>query len=211
MIVLGLDPSLTGFGWCLYDGTSVLDKGLFKTKKDMMFVERYAFLRGSVDKIFLETHIDKVGIEHPVFQSTYSEGMYALFVFICESLWRNKRDTVFFSPLQVKAQARETLGYGKDWKMQKADMINAAKKKDADIKKWNHNEADAFWVASAAFRFWLLQDKQIQEDDLSEVEKHQYTKTHTFVRGKKAGKTEESGIVYRENERFFLWSNENKG
>jgi hypothetical protein len=48
------------------------------------------------------------------------------------------------------------------------------------------------------------------EEDLTPAEKEQFAKTHTYVRGAKAGKTTKTGIIYREDERFFLWSDKSE-
>jgi hypothetical protein len=90
--------------------------------------------------------------------------------------------------------------------MDKADMIEAAKTETGIKGKWNHNVADAFWVAKSASRFWQLYEGEIDVVDLTPPEKSQFTKIHTYVRGKKAGQTVKSGLLHRENDRFFLWS-----
>jgi hypothetical protein len=134
--------------------------------------------------------------------------MYGLFLFSCEALRSEKKDVVFFSPSQVKAHAREFLGRPKGWKMAKPDMVEAAKKHSGARKVWNHNEADAYWVASSAARFWQHYDGLIPEADLTPVERAEFLAVHAYTRGKKAGKVVRSGILYREDERFFLWSEE---
>ena len=90
--------------------------------------------------------------------------------------------------------------------MKKPDMVEAAQKRSSVKSKWNHNEADAYWAAVTASRFWLLYEKQIKKRDLTEVETHQFTRIKTYKRGKKAGITEKLGIIHREDDRFFLWS-----
>ena len=146
-----------------------------------------------------------MGIEHPVFNDTYSEGMYGLFLFSLESIRGHAQDLVFFAPPQVKSFAKEILGRPKSWKMLKSDMVDAARD-DTGGGKWDHNEADAYHVARAAGRFWELYAGLITEDELTLVEARTFTRIHTYVRGKKAGQTELKGILHRESERFHLWS-----
>ena len=146
-----------------------------------------------------------MGIEYPVFDNLYSEGMYGLFLYSSEALRLERKDVVFFSPGQIKAHARLRIQRPPKWKMDKPDMVEAAKE-DAGSGRWNHNEADAYWVAVVAGRFWKLHRNLITEADLTPLEAQQFLKEHTFTRGKQAGRTVQQGIAYREDERFFLWS-----
>lgn len=148
---------------------------------------------------------DKIGIEYPIFSDFYSEGMYALFMFCCEALYEAQADVVFLANTQTKSRVREYLSRPKKMKIGKRDMIEAARK-DAGGGRWNGDMADAYWVAKVASRFWQLHEGEITQEDLTDVEKHQFLKTHTYTRGKKAGKTVRKGIMYREDDRFFLWS-----
>lgn len=211
-IILGLDPSLTNFGWALHDtdatGSSrCVARGRYKTPAGMVFVDRYVFMRESLRELIQKHNPDKVGIESPFFGGSYSEGMYGLFLYSNEALKLEHRDVVFFSPLQVKAHARESLGRPGKWEMMKPDMV-AAMKHDlgGKGKSVNHNEADAYLVARLAGRFWRYLDGELSDSDLTPVEYEYFAKTHTYTRGKKAGKTEKSGLIFREEDRFFRWS-----
>ena len=216
MKVLGLDPSLTNFGWALHDTEApvgnpgrCLSRGRFQTPASMEFVVRYMTQRDRLAALIREHKPDKVGIEFPVFDNLFSEGMYGLFLYSCEALRNEGCDVVFWSPLQVKAHARETLDRPKSWVMDKVDMVEAAKK-DAGGKTWNHNEADAYLVARLAGRFWYLHADLLTEDALTPTERKYFTEIKQFSRGRKAGQEERRGVIYREDERFFLWSNVNK-
>lgn len=213
MRVLGLDPSLTNFGWAVHD-TSATGKdrcparGRFQTPSKMEFLERYQYMRASLRSLIQEIKPDKIGIEFPVFNDLWSEGMYGLFLFSCEAIKLESQDVVFWSPMQVKAHARDGLERPKGWKMMKPDMIEAAKADTGGAGRWNHNEADAYLVACLAARFWLLYEEQIGEDDLTDREGKYFLEVKTYQRGKKAGKTVKKGLMYREDERFFIWSKE---
>lgn len=212
MIIAGFDPSLRQFGWAIYDTEASTRRGLciargrFKTLPTSLFIDRYIYLREELRKLLQEYKPDRVGIEYPIFNDLYSEGMYGLFLYCCEALRTEKMDTVFFSPTQVKAHAREFLKRPQGWKMNKPDMVEAAKTQAGGKGRWNHNEADAYWVASSAARFWLYYDGLLSREDLTPVEEKEFLNIHTYVRGKKAGKITRSGMLYREDERFFLWS-----
>lgn len=213
MRVLGLDPSLTNFGWCVYDTVTktVPAHGRFQTSARTLFIDRYMDLRTNLTNLILsdETRPDKIGCEYPIFNDLYSEGLYGLFLFNCEVFRTQKQDVVFFSPGQLKARAREHLDRPMGWKMEKSDMVESAKSLLSTSKGWNHNEADALWAAYLGSRFWEFQMGVISDSDLTEVERKMFTREYTYVRGKKAGKTVKTGILHREDERFFQWSQDN--
>ena len=217
MKVLGLDPSLTNFGWAILDTEispggkgRLVEKGLWKTPSKMEFIERYLSQRQSLISLIEEKKPDYIGLEFPVFNNLWSEGMYGLFLFTCEALKQTNSNVVFWAPLQVKAHTRLLLDRPKGWKMDKKDMVEAAKL-DANVGRINHNEADAYHVARLASRFWQLYAGEIQEKDLNKVEKKYFLNVHTFKKGRKAGRTVKSGVMYREDERFFLWGVKSDG
>lgn len=216
MRILGFDPSLTNFGWAMHDpGASgscrCPDRGRFQTSARQLFIERYIEMRSKVTDLVRRLEISRVGVEYPIFNDLWSEGMYGLFLYTCEALYASQVDVVFFSPLQVKTHARDFLGRPKGWKMMKPDMVEAARTDTGGKGRWNHNEADAYWVARTASRFWGLVDEDLQVEDLSPNERKQFLSIHQYRRGKKAGKTEYRGLLYREDERFFRWSGGHNG
>ena len=212
MIVLGLDPSLTNCGWALHDteasvGSSLrcLDRGRIRTSSKMEFIDRNTTIRDTLREIIQERPVDKVGLEFPAFGLIYSEGMYGLFLYVCEALKTEKQDVVFFTPLQIKAHARDSIVRPPKWKMDKPDMVEAAKT-DTGGGVWNHNEADAYLCAVLAGRFWKLYEGEIQESDLTKTEAKYFTRVHQYVRGAKAGQVRKTGTIHREDDRFFRWS-----
>jgi len=215
MRVLGLDPSLTNFGWAVHDteaeGRDLCpERGRFQTSAKMLFIDRYIEMRSNVAALVERLGVTRVGCEYPIFNDLWSEGMYGLFLYTCEALRAAKVDLVFFAPPQVKAHARTFLDRpspgGKLWVMGKPDMVEAAREATGGVGRWNHNEADAYWVARSAARFWLHLDGVVGEQDLTPTERKQFRKIHTYKRGKRAGQTEKKGILYREDERFFRWA-----
>lgn len=211
MIVLGLDPSLTGFGWCVHDGNAVgkarvVARGRFSTPASQLFVDRYVEMRENVVGLVQRfPQIEAVGVESPPFGALWSEGLYALYVYVNEALRRVKRDVVFFDPTTVKMLAKGD-PKARPGPMHKQDMVDVAKT-DTDTKgSFNHNEADAYIIARSAARFWGFYHKTITVDELGPAEHQSFASTHTFVRGAKQGKTELKGAVYKEGERFFRYS-----
>lgn len=211
MRVLGLDPSLTNFGWAVHDtdatGTArCVRRGRFRSSAKTLYIARYKDMRERLRALILEEKPDRMGIEFPVFGSDYSEGLYGLFLYCSEAIFDTKMDVVFWSPMQIKAHARESLGRPKGWVMMKPDMVEAAKADTGGKGVWNHNEADGYLCARLASRFWLFYEGRLAEADLTPLEARYFLEVKTYVRGKKAGKTVQRGVLYREDERFFQWS-----
>lgn len=212
MRVLGLDPSLTNFGWALHDTEAegrdrVIDRGRFETgPRDFPDeIERYRHLRERLRDKILELRPDHMGVEHPVFNEDYSEGMYALFMFTLDAVKACAQDIVFFAPPQVKRFAKDILERPKGWKMGKSDMVDAARE-HAGGGRWDHNEADAYLVAAFSGRFWNFYMGALNEDELTKYERRTFTHIRTITKGRRAGRTEIKGILHREGDRFFLWS-----
>lgn len=211
MITLGLDPSMTDFGWCVHDSEAVgaarvVAKGRFHTTAGTIFVQRYIQLRESVGALLDQyPAIAAVGVESPPFGELWSEGLYGLFVMVNEAIYMHRKDVVFFDPVTVKMLVKED-PKARPGKMFKQDMVEAAKT-DTGIKgAFNHNEADAYHVARFAARFWLFFQESLDQGDLTPAEFHAFARVHTFKRGDKAGKTEKLGAVFKENQRFFRYS-----
>jgi hypothetical protein len=212
MLVLGLDPSLTNYGWALHDvdaeGESrCAERGRFRTGPHDFRdeIDRYVYLRETLREKIVELRPDHMGIEHPVFNEDYSEGMYGLFLFSLEAIKDCAQDLVLFAPPQVKKFASLILERPKGWSMAKIDMVDAAREDSGGV-HWNHNEADAYLVAAFAGRFWKFYEGSLDEADLTTYEKKTFTHMRTITRGRRAGQLEIKGILHRESDRFFLWS-----
>lgn len=210
MVVLGFDPSLTNFGWATCDLDApphqrCLRHGRFQTSAKNLYISRYTEMRGRVLTLLEEVRPDALGIEFPVFGQLYSEGMYGLFLYTSEAAHEYGIDVVFWSPLQIKAHAREMLNRPNKWVMGKPDMVEAAQV-DTKGGRWNHNEADAYLCARLSHRFWGLMRGDLDESDLTDLERKFFLDVKTPQKGKDAGKTILKGIAFREDERFFRWS-----
>ena len=211
MITLGLDPSLTGFGWCVHDSAAVGPSRIIArqhhgTSAKDVFVSRYVEMRSLVRTV-LQTYpqVAAVGVESPPFGELWSEGLYGLFLYVNEALYVARKDVVFFDPLTVKSLVKQDPSIVKG-KMRKSDMVEAARA-DTGIKgRFDHNEADAYHIARFAARFWIFQQGLISEADLTPSELHTFARTHTYSRGKHAGETVRKGTIFRENDRFFRYS-----
>lgn len=217
MYILGLDPSLTGFGWCLIDTNQsgremVISYGVLSSLASTFLPKRYRDLTGELDQVIREEcikhaiKIDFVGIEHPPYSASYSMGLYALYVYTVGVIMDHRLSFVYFLPTQIKAFARGILG--DTGTMFKSDM------KDAMVAclggEWkgrlNNNVADAFLVAFHAGRFKSLLDGHLREEDLTRQEAQAFTKVE---HKKRKGTTEEKGLIFKKDERYFLLNEDN--
>lgn len=222
MLVLGLDPSLRHYGWAVHDTEAdpgparCVGRGTFQTTAASEAVDRYVYLRERVAELIQHWKPDKVGSEAVIFQETASEALYALYIQTSEAVKAQKQDLVLFNPSNVKIFGREILGRPKGWDMKKPEMVEAAKAHcfescDRPIGHWRHDEADAYLVSVMAGLFWKFHQGLFKEADLSPYLQRLFARKHTFIRGKRKGQTEFTGIIYREGEKFFRWSQSPKG
>lgn len=210
MITLGLDPSLTGFGWCVFDSSGtgerrVFAKGRWSTSPKTVWVERYVLLREALKEL-LDRYllIEAVGVESPTFGEQWSPGAYALFAMLNEAVWSRRKDVIYFDPVTVKMLTKVNPKLRKG-QMFKSDMIDAAKA-ETGISRWNSDEADAYHIAKFAGRFWMLLSGEIKVSDLTPAEYQAFAKEHTFTKGKREGQTVQSGAMFKERRRFFRFS-----
>ncbi len=211
MITLGLDPSVTGFGWAIHDSAKkgqerLIEGGVWSTPASMLFVERYMRMRQHVVELLARhPEVLAVGAESPPFGAQWSEGLYALFVYVNEACLIARRDIVHFDPTTVKMLAKVDPSVRKG-KMSKADMIARAKEDTGITRKWNHNTADAYVIAHSAARFWMFVQGELPRGELTPAEEQAFAAQHTFTRGKRAGLTTYDGAAFKEDRRFFRFS-----
>jgi len=211
MRTLGLDPSLTGFGWCVHDSSQtgaarVVARGRLVTTPKDIFLLRYMAVRKAIEDIlYRHPAVRAVGVESPPFGEQWSAGLYGLFLYVNEAIFNHRKDVVYFDPGSLKMLAKGDPSIRKGT-MFKSDMVDAARA-DTGIKgKFNHNEADAYHVARFTARFWAFVDGEIQESDLTPAEYRAFARVYTPQRGVNAGKSLKMGAVFKEGQRYFKFS-----
>lgn len=212
MKVLGFDPSLTHFGWALAEWVpgdaqpKCLARGELRTSASTLFVDRYRDLQDGLRALVRAHPGVLASAEYSVFGETYSEGMYGVFLYMCEALRDEKCSLVLWSPFHLKAQARDFLRRPAKWRMTKSDMIDGARRSTGvRHPPWSEHQADAWWAALTGCRFWLLQRGVIAESDLTPLERAQFTEVRVRKKGALAGTIEQKGALHKEDKRFFLW------
>lgn len=200
-LVLGLDPSLTDFGWSLIrfragSDPELVQTGRWKTPPSLPEPLRHLYQRERLSCLFRERpDISWVGTETPAFGQSYSEGMYALFVQVQQAVWQARKRFLLLAVPTVKALGSLHLpGYTGD--MGKPEMVRAAMSLlgSSSPEKLNHNIADSVVVAWGTWRFARLAELDIGPKDLT-------AKEHKSFVGGSTQKT--AGILSKEGERWF--------
>jgi Holliday junction resolvasome RuvABC endonuclease subunit len=208
-LILGLDPSLTSTGWSILDGLKkeCLDWGMIKTDTKTIMVKRFIFIKEELYKLIKQYTIKFVGCEAPVFGGYETGTAYALYIGLQEVCLDCKVNLIYFAPSQLHKLLREE-GYGTAGKIFKSDSVEAAKDflKDKIPNRATGDKADSLHAARFGFRFWQFFNEKLDKDSLTANEFEMFTKTHTFVKGKKKGTTERKGIIHREDDLFFRFS-----
>lgn len=180
----------------------VIAKGVLHTESKEIFVSRYISHRSALIRLIDRfPAIQAVGVESPPYGEQFSEGLYALFVYVNEAIYLSRKNVVYFDPKTLKMLTKMDPSVRRGT-MDKSDMIEAAKA-ETGIKRWNNDEADAYLIARSAARFWEFETGLITAEELTPSETHSFHRVHTFVKGQKAGQTERRGLVFREDDRFF--------
>lgn len=219
MIILGIDPSLTNTGYCILDTSkngidSIVSIGVIQTPENMLEILRYSYIADSIEKLIKKYKIEYAGSEGPIFGCEQSENLFALYSYIKKTFFKQKINVVYFAPVQLKMLAKQDLN--NKLKMTKLDMINTMLKElnlnkaSVDGQRITADMADAFHVAFYASRFWFFYQKLISEKDLNGSEYKAFAYQHIFKRGIKKGKIDpkERGIIFKENELFFRFSDQ---
>ena len=214
-MIVGFDPSVTHFGWVTFDDTktgrdSVLEGGVFQTDtSDGLMVQRLLMQQERIRLFLLSRNIKFVAMEAPVWGDFSSELLFALNQFTHQIYLDMKMYVVQFSPSTLKKYAYPTMDPDE---ITKHHMTHAAK---TDLgrhgKRLSEHVADAYFAGKLGLRYyrWLFK-KELTDDDLSEHERELFCGKHTFVKGAKRGITEYTGIIYKENEKFFDYRNKER-
>lgn len=211
MKVLGIDPSLTAFGWALHDSSATgvmrrVDSGHVKTLTTTVPVARYMHLRSVVDSLLIAHNPDMIGMESPAFDAgPFQTIHFSIMMFVMESIFKMRKDLVLFDPSTLKSLVRGTSKTPKTV-IAKQDVQKFVSLDTMDPNIIDNNEADAYAIAYFAGRFRRTLEGSLDPKELSDQEMHTFiskTKTVKTLKGKKEVKT---GHVFRENTRYFSFS-----
>lgn len=210
MRVLGLDPSLSAYGWAIHDDAKTGQKrrvasGHEGTLPSTVPVVRFMHFRALVASLLNQYKVDLVGIESPAYQAgPFQRIHFGLMMYSLEAIFEKRLDCVLYDPAILKKLAKEDPR--KPGSLSKMDMQRKVQLDTMDSAMIDNNEADAFLVAKYAARLKRLLDGSLDPTDLTLSERS------VFVERTKRVKTM-AGIVrkrmahaFRENSRFFSFS-----
>lgn len=206
MHVLGCDPSLRDYGWIVIDmeedgPDQILGSGRIKTDSDTLFVRRYMRIREEISEVLDWYSPAYAGVECPPPRASMSAALYPLYILTSEALFNHRTPFCIMRPQTLKMFAREILNESGNAKMEKQDMVEAAKKKIGGYKgRMNHNIADAFMAAYYGGRLKKVLEEELDEGDLTEKEQQKFTKT---VKSRKTGRIRKEGMKWGEGESHF--------
>lgn len=211
MLVLGLDPSLRAYGWCVYDSkagprTRLVDSGHAGTLNSIVPVARFIHFRSLVRSILDNHDIKAVGIESPAYGGgPFSEAHFGLMMFSLEVIFEKRLDCVLFDPATLKYLAK--FDPKKKGIFGKSDMQKFVMMDTNSIKPINNNEADAYCVARFCSRMIDTIDNSLDPSFLSETEKLVFLeRTKTIRRPSGVKIVKRTAYAFRENSRFYRFS-----
>lgn len=210
MKTLGLDPSLTAFGWAIYDSNAVglarrVASGHEKTLPSQVSVTRYMHFRSLVCRLIKEYGPQRVSIESAVLDgSPFSPIHYGLVLFCLEAVFDARIDVVLFDPSTLKSLISGHLGAKR--KMFKSDMQNFVKLNTMDSNIIHDGEADAYCLAFEGDRFFNTISGNIDISKLNESEIRTFISKKKMVKTLKGKVARNTSHAFRENSRWYNFS-----
>ena len=209
MISLGLDPSLTNYGWCVLNDMAKgrsrrIASGSHSTTPDMIPVVRFMQFRSMVDDLISKYDPDVIGIESPAYDGPFQVIHHGLLLFSLESIFKHRKDVVFYDPSTLKSLIRGNKNV--KGPIHKIDVQKFVSLDMLSPDLLPHDEADAYALSFFATRIFKLLDGKIQREDLSESEKRIFLDKTKKVKTLKGIIQKSTGHVFRENSRIFKFS-----
>lgn len=210
MLVLGLDPSLTAFGWALHDDAADgrarrPSSGHEGTLPSSVPVARYLQHQAMVEDVLARNNVAAVGIESPAYEAgPFQTIHFGLMMFSLVPIFEARKDVVLFDPATLKYLAREDPA--RKGAMGKMDMQRRVQLDTMDTRVIDNNEADAYLVGKYTARMMRLADGSLRPEDLTPCERRVFLERQKTVKrmGQKVRKR--VAHAFRENSRFFRFS-----
>jgi hypothetical protein len=210
MISLGLDPSLTGFGWAVHSSDAEGLKRRVASGHEATFpttvpVARFMFYRSLVKRLISTFDPGIIGIESPAYDAgPFTPIHHSLMMFCLETIFENRKDCVLFDPATLKSLARKSSG--NRGMMTKLNMQRFVQLDTNDADVIDNNEADAYCISYFAARFHGVLAEKIKPEDLTESEFRIFLGKIKKVNTVKGKKIKRVAYAFRENSRYFNFS-----
>ncbi len=210
MKVLGLDPSLTAFGWAVHDDEAVgrprrVASGHEATLPTTVPVARYIHHQAMVKSVIERHSVDAVGIESPAFSAgPFQTIHFGLMMFSLVPVFEARKDVALFDPATLKFLARETRT--RKGPMGKLDMQRKVQVDTMDTRLVDNNEADAYLIALFTARLFRLLKGDIGPEELTETERKVFLTREKTVKRMGVRKRKRISHVFRQGSRYFNFS-----
>lgn len=211
MRILGLDPSLTAYGWAVHDDEKTGQKrrvasGHEGTLPSTVPVVRFMHFRALVASLLKQHSVNLVGIESPAYQAgPFQRIHFGLMMYSLEAVFERRLDCVLFDPATLKMLAKGDPSKRKG-AMSKMDMQRQVQLDTMDASPIDNNEADAYLVAKYSARFKRLRDGILPPDQLEPSERRVFIERTRRVKTIAGVVRKRVAHAFRENSRFFSLS-----
>jgi len=209
MLTMGIDPSLTGFGWAIHRSDAhgsvrLVDSGHMGTPTDMVPVMRFVVFRDLVDRVIKTHNPDAVGMESPAYDGPFQVIHHGLMLYAMEAVFYNRKDLVLFDPSTLKSLLRGLTGT--PGIISKLDVQRWVSLDTQNADFINHNQADAYAIAVSAARFFGVLDGHLSPEDLNTYEARIFISRVKTVKTLKGPREKNVSHAFRENQRYFRFS-----
>jgi len=209
--VLGLDPSLTAYGWAIHDDDKVGPKRRFAsghegTLPSTVPVVRFMHFRALVASLLRQYKVELVGIESPAYQAgPFQRIHFGLMMYSIEAIFERRLDCVLYDPATLKLLAKRD-STKRRGSMSKMDMQRQVQLDTMEAQVIDNNEADAFLVAKYAARFKRLRTGSLDPTSLDPSERSVFIERSRRVKTMRGVVRKRVAHAFRENSRFFDFS-----
>ena len=191
MRAVGLDPSLTNTGVVLLDGDDFVSCTTVKTRRGSV-PARYLYIEKMIGKVIRDFKPEVVGCERYITGKESSEDLYALQVMLQMMFVRQRCRAVMLLPDQWRHIFHNKAYLQQEKRKSKGDMdldlemdflesqvgdksaAISRMKDETGCRRANSHEAEAYFIARTAQRFFGFVDGDLLRDDLTESERFMF-------------------------------------
>jgi hypothetical protein len=156
--------------------------------------------RALVRDLLRRFNVDGIGLESPAYDGgPFSETHFGLMMFSLEAIFEHRKDCVMFDPATLKYLVKK--GDADKFDMQRFTQLDTM---NPDV--INSDEADSYCCAYFTARFFNLRNGNIDPEDLTSHERRVFLERGKRVKRGSQIITKRTAHIFRENSRFFQFS-----
>ena len=219
MRIVGLDPSLTNTGVALLEDGKCVDVHTVKTCRGSI-PARYLWIEQEVGQVLRKFKPHVIGCERYLTGKESSEDLYALQVILQLVMVRLRCRVAFLLPNQWRSVFYDRRGLAEFGKVSPSldadlDMLEAKlddkqavirrMKAETGFSKVNSHEAEAYYIALVAGRFFAYVDGDLVRKDLTDSERYVFDRPESSrtVFDQDDDPMPMTGLVHRKNLAWF--------